>query len=144
MAWLSILITVAAQLAAPTDASGLLAPDEPQRAMVAASDAAGLERPAHPNLRINAPGSRVLSREQFFRNVRHGEVAAEDFVRVAKDVQITGTTAVVMGRETFTPSPASELGRTFGAKPLRRRYNQHLCVGGRRMTMTRATRERGS
>ena len=27
-----------------------------------------------------------------------------------------------MGLEVFTPKPGSELGRTFGAKPLQRRY----------------------
>src|SRR5687767_144485 len=122
MAGLSIILTVAAQLAAPTDASGVLAADERQRAMVAASDVAGLERLAHANLRINAPGGRVLTREQFLTNMRSGEIAAESFERVAEDVSVSGNVAVVMGRETFTPAPASELGRTYGSRPLQRRY----------------------
>ncbi len=54
--------------------------------------------------------------------MRSGEMAAELFERTAEDVSISGDIAVVMGRETFTPAPNSELGRAFGAKPLQRRY----------------------
>ena len=100
----------------------VLAIDEQQRAMVAAADVAGLERLAHPNLRTNAPGGRVLTREQFLANMRSGEIAAEGFSRTAENVSVSGRVAVVMGRETFTPAATSELGRTFGAKPLQRRY----------------------
>ncbi len=100
----------------------VLAIDDQQRVMVAASDLAGLEGLAHPNLRINAPGGRVLTREQFLANLRTGEIAAERFERTAETVSISGDVAVVMGRETFTPAPNSELGRTYGAKPLQRRY----------------------
>jgi hypothetical protein len=90
--------------------------------MVASSDVAGLERLAHSNLRINAPGGRVLTRDQFLANMRSGEIAADSFERTAEDISISGNIAVVMGREIFTPSANSELGRTFGAKRLQRRY----------------------
>lgn len=100
----------------------VLAVDDRERAMVAASDVAGLQRLAHRNLRINAPIGRVLSREQFFKNLASGEIAAEAFERTAEDVSISGNVAVVMGRETFTPRAASELGRQFGSRPLQRRY----------------------
>ena len=106
----------------PEGQASILAVDEDQRRMVASSDVAGLERLAHANLRINAPGGRVLTREQFLTNMRSGEIAAESFERVAEDVSISGNLAVVMGRETFTPAPASELGRTYGSRPLQRRY----------------------
>jgi hypothetical protein len=100
--------------------------------MVASSDLTGLERLAHPNLRINAPGGRVLTREQFLANMRSGEIAAESFDRTAEDASLSGPIAVVMGRETFTPAPASELGRTFGGKPLQRRYtNVYVWQDGR-------------
>ena len=37
-----------------------------------------------------------------------------------------------MGREPFTPKPASELGRTYGPKPLQRRYtNVYVWEHGR-------------
>ena len=100
--------------------------------MVASSDVPGLERLAHQNLRINAPGGRVLTREQFLANMRRGEIAAEGFERTAEDTSISANIAVVMGRETFTPAPASELGRTFGPKPLQRRYtNVYVWEDGR-------------
>ena len=102
--------------------STVLAVDEQQRAMVAASDLAGLGRLAHANLRINAPGGRVLSREQFLANMGNGQIAAEAFERTTESVSISGNVAVVMGREAFTPAASSELGRTFGVKPLQRRY----------------------
>lgn len=126
-------LTAACTTTAPAASrASVLAVDEQQRSLVASSDIAGLERLGHPNLRINAPGGRVLSREQFLANMRSGEIAAERFERTAEDVQINGNVAIVMGRETFTPAPSSELGRTFGAKPLQRRYtNIYLWQQGR-------------
>lgn len=100
----------------------VLSVDDQQRAMVAAADVAGLDRLAHPNLLINSPGGRVLTREQFLANMRSGEIAAEGFERTAEKMSISGNVAVVMGRETFTPLATSELGRTYGSKPLQRRY----------------------
>lgn len=132
--WLGALILTAgcATLPGVGDRASVLAVDEQQRAMVAASDVVGLERLAHADLRINAPGGRVYTREQFLANLRSGEIAAEGFARTAEDVRITGDVAVVMGRETFTPGAASELGRSFGAVPLQRRYtNVYLWRDGR-------------
>ncbi len=118
----ALLAASCATVPSGLDRSSVLAVDEQQREMVASGDVAGLERLADPLLRINAPGGRVLTREQFLANMRSGEIAAEAFERTAEDVTITGNVAVVMGRETFTPVATSELGRTFGAKPLQRRY----------------------
>ena len=130
---LASLMAGCATSVVPADPRGsVLAVDEQQRAMVSASDAAGLERLAHPNLRINAPGGRVLTREQFLANMRNGEIAAERFTRTAEEVRISGRTAVVMGSETFTPTGSSELGRTFGARPLQRRYTTIYVWEGRR------------
>lgn len=110
----------------------ILAVDEQQRAMVATADVAGLERISHSNLRINAPGGRVLTREQFLSNMRSGEIAAESFERTAEDVSVTGNVAVVMGREVFTPMASSELGRNYGPRPLQRRYtNVYVWQQGR-------------
>lgn len=118
--------------------ASVLAVDDQQRAMVAASDVTGLERLAHPNLRINAPGGRVLSREQFLENMRIGEIAAEGFQRTPEDVSISANVAVVMGRETFTPAATSELSRTFGAQPLQRRYsNIYVWQKGRWLWLAR-------
>ncbi len=100
----------------------LRALDDNQRQMVAAGDVAALSSLAHPNLRINAPTGRVLSREELLAMMRDGRIKAEQFERTAEDVTISGKVASVMGRETFTPNPESELGRMYGAKPLQRRY----------------------
>ena len=118
--------------------AAVLAVDEQQRAMVAAADVSGLQRLAHPNLRINAPGGRVLTREQFLANMRSGEIAAEAFERTAEDVSVSGNVAVVMGREVFTPVASSELGRIFGVKPLQRRYtNVYVWQQGRWLWLAR-------
>lgn len=106
--------------------------DEAQRKMVATSDLAGLTALSHANLRINAPVNRVLTREQFLKNMSTGEIAAEQFERTPEEISISGDVAVVMGRETFTPAPASELGRIYGAVPLLRRYtNVYVRENGR-------------
>ena len=134
------LFLAAGCVAVPTNQgrASVLAVDEQQRAMVAAADVSGLTRLAHPNLRINAPGGRVLSREQFLAKMRSGEIAAEGFERTAEDVSISGNIAVVMGRETFTPVASSELGRTMGAKPLQRRYtNVYVWQRGRWLWLAR-------
>ena len=102
------LAAACASVSASSGEASVLAVDEQQRAMVATGDVPGLERLAHANLRINAPGGRVLTREQFLANMRSGEIAAEAFERTAEDVSISGNIAIVMGRETFTPAgPAS-------------------------------------
>jgi hypothetical protein len=127
-----LLATGCATVPDGANRASVLAVDEQQRAMVATSDVAGLERLAHPNLRINAPGGRVLFREQFLANMRSGEISAERFERTPEDVTITRNVAVVMGRETFMAAPTSELGRTFGTKPLQRRYtNIYIWQDGR-------------
>ena len=139
-AMLSLSLVLAGCATVPTsrDRSSVLAIDEQQRAMVAAADVAGLERLAHPNLLINAPGGRVLNRQQFLANLRSGEIAAEGFERTAEDVSISGNVAVIMGREIFTPVASSELGRTFGAKPLQRRYtNVYVWQRGRWLWLAR-------
>ena len=121
---------VARAAAAPID--DVRAVDEAQRRMVAASDVTGLVSLAHPNLRINAPGNRVLTREQFRATMKSGEIAAEQFERTPEDITISGSIAVVMGRETFTPAAASELGRAYGAVPRQRRYtNVYVREAGR-------------
>jgi hypothetical protein len=90
--------------------------------MVATADVDGLAKLAHPNLRINAPTNRVLTREQFLAMMRNGQIGAEGFERTAESVTVTGKIGVVMGFEVFTPTAASELGKAYGVRPLKRRY----------------------
>jgi hypothetical protein len=79
---ISVLFAGCATLSQPQGGEpAVRAIDEQQRAMVAASDVAGLERLAHEALRINAPGGRILTRATFLANMRNGEIAAEQFQR---------------------------------------------------------------
>jgi len=132
--WIPALLVMGCATVSPPDGgdAAVRSADEQQRAMVAAADVAGLERLAHANLRINAPGGRVLSREQFLANMRNGEIATEQFQRTPEEVRISGGVAVVMGGEVFTPVATSELGRAFGPVPLQRRYtNVYVWEAGR-------------
>ena len=96
--------------------------DLEQKDMVAKADVARLAALAAPGLTINAPTGRVLTREQFLVMMRNGQIGAQDFERTIESVRVSGDIGVVMGSELFTPTPQSELGRTYGAVPLIRRY----------------------
>jgi hypothetical protein len=96
--------------------------DMAQKAMVGRADIRGLAALSAPELTINAPTGRVLTREQFLAMMRDGRIGAEDFERTVESVKVSGNVGVVMGRELFTPTPQSELGRRYGAVPLARRY----------------------
>lgn len=106
--------------------------DMQQRTMVARADVNALDALSAPGLTINAPTGRVLTRAQFLAMMRDGRIGAEDFDRTIESVTVDGDVGVVMGREVFTPTPQSELGRTYGAVPLDRRYtNIYRREGGK-------------
>lgn len=96
--------------------------DLEQKVMVAKADVQKLAALAAPGLTINAPTGRVLAREQFLAMMRNGQIGAEEFQRRIESVTVSGDVGVVMGSEIFTPTAKSELGRMYGAVPLRRRY----------------------
>jgi hypothetical protein len=125
------LLLLAAAPAVAGAQDELAALDARQKALVAAGDAAGLAAMSAPELRINAPTGRVLTRAQFLAMMRSGRIAAEAFERTVEDVAVDGDVGVVMGREVFTPTAESELGRMYGARPLARRYtNIYVRRGG--------------
>ena len=133
--WPLVLAGGCTTLPAVGNRATVLAVDDQQRSMVAASDVAGLERLAHANLRINAPVGRVLTRDQVLANMRSGEIAAEGFERTAEDVSISGNVAVVMGREVFTP--ATNCRGEAAPAPL----HEHLCLAARPLVMAGPSRE---
>ena len=90
--------------------------------MVAKADVRGLAALSAPGLTINAPTGRVLTRKQFLAMMRNGQIGAENFERKVESVTVAGNVGVVMGSEVFTSTAESELGRTYGAIPLKRRY----------------------
>lgn len=100
----------------------LAAVDARQKEMVAKADVDGLAALSAPTLTINAPTNRILSHDQFLAMMRSGQIGAEAFERTVENVSIHGDVGVVMGNEVFTPTAESELGRTYGARPLKRRY----------------------
>lgn len=100
------------------DEAVLRAVDQRERDVVASRDVAAMDGLAHPNLVINAPVNRVLTREQLLTRLGNGEIAAEKFDRLPEVVKITGDVGVVMGRELFTPVSTSELGGIYGSVAL--------------------------
>ena len=114
----------------PAEAA-LLAIDARQRAAVGDVDLPAIAAIAHPNLRVNAPTNRILTREDLVSMVRSGQIRNEVFERTPEDVQITGDVGVVMGREEVFPGAASEQARVYGQRTLSRRYtNVYLREGG--------------
>lgn len=129
-----VLSSPAAAQSSPRNGAeaALAALDMQQKAMVARADVAALDALSAPELTINAPTGRVLTRAQFLAMMRDGRIGAEDFDRAIESVTVDGDVGVVMGREVFTPTPQSELGRTYGAVPLDRRYtNVYRREGGK-------------
>ncbi len=113
------------------DQAALLAADAAQRSAVAEVDLAAIRAGAHPNLRVNAPNNRILTRDDLVRMVGSGEIRNEVFERVPEEVIVTGDVGVVMGRETVYPGADSEQARMYGRRTLNRRYtNIYLREGG--------------
>ena len=111
--------------------AALAALDLRQKDMVAKADVDGLAALSASDLTINAPTDRVLTREQVLAMMRNGQIGAEDFERTVESVSVSGDVGVVMGSEVFTPTAQSELGCTYGAVPLKRRYtNIYVRTGG--------------
>lgn len=113
---------VPAFVAKTPDERAVLAADARQRTVVANVDLRGIEAVAHPNLRVNAPNNRILSREDLVRMVGSGEIRNEVFERTAEQVVVTGDVGVVLGREVVYPGAVSEQARMYGQRTLNRRY----------------------
>lgn len=104
------------------DQRAVLAADAQQRQAVASVDVAAIGKISDPNLRVNAPNNRILTRDDLMRMVASGAIRNEVFERTPEEVVITGDVGVVMGHETVFPGAASEQARMYGRKTLLRRY----------------------
>jgi hypothetical protein len=121
-----------AGVARSSDEAALLEADARQRDAVANIDPDAIRHISHPNLRVNAPNNRILTRDDLTRMVGSGEIRNEVFERVPEMVTITGDVGVVMGHETVLPGAASEQAQMYGRRTLNRRYtNIYLRVDGR-------------
>ncbi len=136
--WIAAALVLSASAVAPARAADadsratLTALDARQKEMVARADIVGLAGLAAPDLVINAPNNRVVNRAQFLDSVRKGQLGTETFERRVENVTIAGEIGVVMGSEIVTPTAKSDLGRTYGVRPLKRRYtNVYQRIGGR-------------
>lgn len=123
--------------AVPTEASLRLI-DQEQRRLVFENDAEGLARILHPNLLINGPMGRVVTRDGILESVRSGAIAKEKFERVPESVKITGSVGVLVGGETVVAAPGSRDFAVYGRTPFQRRYtNIFLFEGGRWLMLAR-------
>lgn len=116
----------------------LRAIDQEQRRLVGAGDAVGLEKILHPNMVINGPDGRVVTREMFLESTRSGAVSKQSFERVPEAVRITGNIGVLVGHENIVAAPGSRDFAKFGKTPFQRRYtNVFLFEGGRWLFLAR-------
>ena len=104
------------------DEAAVLAVDARQRDAVAGVDLEAIATISHPNLRVNAPSNRILTRDDLVSRVKSGDIRNEVFERIPETVVVTGDIGVVMGRETVFPGAESEQARMYGRKTLNRRY----------------------
>ncbi|MDQ8755141.1 DUF4440 domain-containing protein [Sphingosinicella sp. LHD-64] len=125
-------------IARTPDETAVLAADAAQRTAVADIDLGAIAMSAHPNLRVNAPNNRILTRDDLVRMVGSGEIRNEVFERVPEQVVVTGDVGVVMGRERVFPGAASEQSRMYGHRILDRRYtNIYVRDGSRWLHLAR-------
>jgi len=114
------------------DEASLRAADAAQMRAGAASDADAYAELSTSDFVNNAPDNRVATRAEVLAMLREGRIASEGFERTIEHVAIHGSTGVVMGRQQVTPAQDSIAGRTFGARPLVRRFtNVFVFEGGR-------------
>jgi hypothetical protein len=116
---------------APTEAS-LRAADQEQRRLVFEGKTEELARLCHPNLLINGPNGRVVTKDMLLESVRTGAIAKEKFERIPEAVHITGNIGVLLGHEMVVAAPGSRDFETFGKTPFQRRYtNMFLFQDGK-------------
>lgn len=121
----------------PSEAS-LRAADQEQRRLVKEGDAVGLEKILHPNMVINGPDGRIVTREALLESVRTGAISKQMFERVPEAVRITGNIGVLAGHENVVAAPGSRDFVRFGNAPFQRRYiNIFLFEGGRWLFLAR-------
>ncbi|MFC4313803.1 nuclear transport factor 2 family protein [Steroidobacter flavus] len=117
--------------AAATEAS-LRAADQEQRRLVFEGKTDELARLCHPNLLINGPNGRVVTKEMLLESVQTGAIAKEKFERIPEAVRITGNIGVLLGHEVVVAAPGSRDFKTFGSQPFQRRYtNMFLFQDGK-------------
>lgn len=127
----AVLSAAAAPRAYPSEAN-LRAADAEQMRIIVEEDAKAQQEFMHPNYMLNGPANVVKRKPELVAMLARGDIASEKFERKVEGVAITGNVGIVMGSETVTPAPNSNLGRLHPGQTLNRRYtNVFLWQGGR-------------
>ena len=113
---------VVGQPAALVNEASLRAADELQRNAVVAGDVEAIRTLMLPGFRVNAPTNRVMTRDEILSMFERGLIGAEPVQRTVESLVVSGTTGLVMGRESLVPTPDSQLAKAFGGRPLMRRF----------------------
>jgi Domain of unknown function (DUF4440) len=106
---------------APTEAS-LRAADAEQMRIIVDEDAKAQQDFMHPNYMLNGPANMVKRKPELVAMLARGAIASETFERKVEGVALTANVGIVMGSETVTPAPDSNLGRLHPGQVLHRRY----------------------
>lgn len=104
------------------DELSLRVADASQQAAVVAGDVSQIRGMMHPNYLVNAPTNRVMSATEILAMFDKGIITAEPVERSVEAVMVTGTTGIVMGRESLVPVPGSQLAKVSGDQPILRRF----------------------
>ncbi len=126
-----LLVTLSVAAAVQPNETSLRAADAEELRIVLTGDANAMQALMHPNYIVNSPVNRIVRKDQLIKMLSQGQIASEAIERTIETTAITGNVGIVMGRETITPKPTSELGQLHGAKTLERRFtNVFLFEGG--------------
>jgi hypothetical protein len=117
-----LFVTLRVAAAVQPNETNLRAADAEELRIVLAGDGNAMRALTHPNYIVNSPVNRVVRKDQLIKMLSEGQIASEAIERTVEATAITGNVGVVMGRETITPKPTSELGLAHGVKILERRF----------------------
>jgi hypothetical protein len=73
-------------------------------------DFAALEKCWSPQMLVNSPGNRILTRDQVFAAIREDKLKYSNYTNEVEAFHVYGDIAVVMGHETLVPDTGPEAG----------------------------------
>ena len=120
--FISQLLVAAPAAAIQLDEVSLRAADAEEMRLIVQRDSEGEREFMHPNYMVNSPANRVVRKDELIRMLSEGKIANNGIERTIEATAITGNVGIVMGRETITPTPNSELGQSHSARKLERRF----------------------
>ena len=124
----SMSVALYAQTAAPTLPPAMQAPTDPHTLAVLkevradqggfgpalhSRDYATIEKLWAPELLVNGPGNKVLTRAQILTAIREGKLDYRDTHTVVESFSTEGDTAIQMGHEDYVPLTGPEAGKTL-------------------------------